>query len=205
MSPTRQAWQRISIGMAAIAADYDNDGNRRSLRGRIRQGDSLPQQGQRHIHEVTAKAGINVDRLVDQFGMAGLRPRRLRRSLRRALREIRPEVSRILSRRQLSWPARLRWQHQPPLSQQLQRNIHRRNRQVRDWRIQGPNHGRHRSRLRQRRLAGHLRLQRQDRELPLSQQARWYVRRDRGRLGVAYGQNGEIDLRDGTDVRRHRR
>ncbi len=48
-------------------------------------------------------------------------------------------------------------------------------------RLQGPRHGRDGRRFRWRRLSRHLRGQRQDRELPVPQQARRHVRGDRAR------------------------
>ena len=76
-------------------------------RHRLRPRHPLPQQRRRHLRRCHRQSGPAGPRLVDRRRLARLRPRRLRRPLHRPLREVRPRVSLLLRRRQLSRAARL--------------------------------------------------------------------------------------------------
>ena len=76
--------------MAAIAADYDNDGNTDLLVTGYGRVILYRNKGDGTFEDVTAKAGLQVPGLVDRRGLAGLRSRRLRGPFRRPLRQVRP-------------------------------------------------------------------------------------------------------------------
>ena len=85
--------------MAAIAADFDNDGNTDLLVTGYGRVILYRNNGDGTFEDVTEKAGHQSSRLVHRRGVARLRSRRLRGSLHRPLREVRSEVSLLLRRR----------------------------------------------------------------------------------------------------------
>ena len=203
---TDQAGVAANIfGTAAIAADFDNDGFVDLLVTGYGQGDSLPQQRRRDVRRCHCESRHQSRRLVDQLRLARLRPRWLCRSVCRPLREVRSEVSQ-LTILPTTIPGRSTTRrHQPPLPQQLQRNVHRCDAtspasaptKGAPWASPPPT-------------------------IDGDGYPDIYVANDKtenflfhnkhdgtfeeiaGDLGVAYGQNGEMYLRDGPGVRRHR-
>jgi enediyne biosynthesis protein E4 len=122
---TEQAGVAANLyGMAAIAADFDNDGFVDLFVTGYGKAILYHNNGDGTFTDVTAKAGIKVDGWsissawldYDRDGCVDL--------VCRPLCEVRSQVPQLLPRRQLSWPARLCRRHQPPLSQQLRRNLH---------------------------------------------------------------------------------
>ena len=201
---SRPASRGDLYSMAAIAADYDNDGNVDLLVTGYGRVILYRNKGDGTFEDVTAKAGLNVPGWsigaawldYDRDGCVDLFVGRYVK--------FDPEYRCLLRRRQLSRPARLRARNQRPVSQQLRRHLHRRQRQIRHRRIQGPRHGRHRRRFRPRRLPRYLRRQRQDRELPLPQPARRNLPGDRTRRRRGLRTERREHFRHGTRVRRFR-
>ncbi len=95
------------FSMAAIAADYDNDGFVDLLVTGYGRAILYRNKGNGTFEDVTRQSRRPGPRLVDRRRLARLRPRRLRRRLHRPLREVRPGVSLLLRRRQLPRAARL--------------------------------------------------------------------------------------------------
>ena len=123
---TDQAGVAANIyGMAAIAADFDNDGFVDLFVPATAQAILYHNNGNGTFTDVTAKAGINVDGWsissawldYDRDGCVDLFVGRYVK--------FDPKYRDYYRRRQLSRPARLRRRHQPSVSQQLQRNVHR--------------------------------------------------------------------------------
>ena len=93
-------------------------------------------------------------------------------------------------------------QTEPAVSQQLQRHVHRCQREVRHRALQEPRHGRHRGRFRRRRLPRYLRRQRQDREFPVPQRKGRNVQGDRRAAGRGFRTERREHFRHGAGVSR---
>ena len=78
--------------IAVTAADYDNDGYEDLLVTGYGKVVLYHNDGNGHFTDVTEKAGIKVRRLGDQFYLARLRQRWLRRSVCGPLRQVRSQV-----------------------------------------------------------------------------------------------------------------
>ena len=87
------------FSMAAIAADFDNDGFIDLLVTGYGHVTLYRNKGNGTFEDVTAKAGTECARLVHRRRLAGLRSRWLRGSLHRPLCEVRSQVPRLLRRR----------------------------------------------------------------------------------------------------------
>ena len=165
---------------------------------------AVPQQRRRHLHrrdrEGRPRRGTRALRL--RLHVVGLRPRRAPRPLRRLLPRHHPGEAAPARRepglplegraRELraAWPA-----HgvRAPLPQQRRRHVHGREQGLRGRRRLGLlSHDRGRRRLRQRRLARHLRRLRLHAELALPQPARRHLRpgRARARRGLERRRSG---------------
>ena len=111
---TDQAGVAANIyGMAAIAADYDNDGRQDLFvtgYGKAilyHNKGAAAEQRRRHLRGCHRESGHQGQWLVDQLDMVGLRQGWLRRFVCRAVCQVRSQVPCILCGRQLSRAARL--------------------------------------------------------------------------------------------------
>ena len=101
-SPRRPASIPTCTRIAVAAADYDNDGNDRSARHRLWQRRSSTTTTATATLPTSPRRPHQGRWLGHQLHLARLRQGWLRRSLRRPLRQVRSQVSRLLRRRQLS-------------------------------------------------------------------------------------------------------
>ena len=170
--------------MGACAGDYDNDGRDRSLRHQRRAEHALPQRRRRHVHRRDPTRGRGLGAVstscafadLDHDGDLDLFVANYvdRRSSNNKFCGDAPRRARLLP------PAQLHAAAEHSLPQQRRRHLHRRQRA--GWHRRAPRQRprRRRRRLRRRRLAGHVRGQRHDAELPVSQRtARGASRRSR--------------------------
>ena len=130
-----------AYSIAVTAADYDNDGYVDLLVAAYGKTILYHNDGNGHFTDVTAKAGIKVEGVGDQFDVAGLRQGRLRRPVCGPVCEVRSEVSSVLCGRQLSGAVGLRGRDEQAVPQQLRRDIHRCEREVGDRRVCGSHDG----------------------------------------------------------------
>ena len=207
-SPTSLS-RRTSRGdlfsMAAIAADYDNDGNTDLLVTGYGRVILYRNKGDGTFEDVTEKAGLKVPGWsigaawldYDRDGCVDLFVGRYVK--------FDPEYRSYYAADNYPGPARLRARDQPPVSQQLQGRLHRCERKGRHRQIQEPRHGRHRGRFRPRRLPRYLRRQRQDRELPLPQPEERNLQGDRPACRRGLRTERREHFRHGTGIRGPRR
>ena len=167
--------------MAAIAADYDNDGNTDLLVTGYGRVILYRNKGDGTFEDVTTKAGLNVPGWsigaawldYDRDGCVDLFVGRYVK--------FDPEYRSYYAAD--NYPGPLDYEPETNLlfHNNCKGGFTDASEAVRHRQIQEPRHGRHRGRFRPRRLPRHLRRQRQDRELPLPQPKERNLQRDRPR------------------------